>query len=63
MDVRRYSEDGPGEVKLDHLPDYPRRVPGTVLHHTVESLGNAFALSVMCWLCQLCVEVVYLYRG
>ena len=48
MDVRRYSEDGPGEVKLDPLPDYPTRIPGTVMQHTVESLGKALSLSVVC---------------
>ena len=51
MDVRRYFEDEPGEVKLDHLRGYPRVVPGTDLQHTVESLGKAVPLSSVSGIC------------
>ena len=44
MDMSRYSEDGPGEVKLNRLQGYPKVVPGTELDHTVESLGKAVPL-------------------
>ena len=58
MDVSRYFENGPGEVKLDHLQGYPRVVPGTELQHTVKSLGEAVPLVSV-----NSVEMVYLCSG
>ena len=51
VDVRRYSKDGPGEVKLDHLRGSPRVVPGIELQHTVKSLGKAVPLGSVSGIC------------
>ena len=49
--MRKYSEDRHSEAKLDHLPGYPRMIPGTSLQHTVMSLSKTVSvgsdLSVM----------------
>ena len=37
--VEKYVEDGPGKETTEKVEDYPRELPGTLLHHTVGSLG------------------------
>ena len=37
--VERYVEDGPGKETTEKVEGYPLELPGTLLHHTVGSLG------------------------
>ena len=41
MKVRQYVADGPGAVKIQTVPDYPRELSGTQLSHTVGNLSKA----------------------
>lgn len=58
VDVREYNDDGPGKVRIDSLQGYPKRVSGTALNHTVDSLSKSVLLGSVCG-----VEVVSSCRG